>query len=124
MKDKAEAILERMARERGDFVMQGWRRQLAERDPEFMELWHNLINYALVKERALPRKYKEIIAVVMDALTGYNPGLKIHARAALESGATEEELLEALEMASCLGIHYVSIPMPAFVEAAEEFKEK
>jgi len=77
----------------------------------------------LIKERALSRQVKEIIAIVMDAMTGYEEGLRIHTRLALEVGVTEEEILEALEVASLLGLHNISIPLPAAMEECDNFKK-
>jgi AhpD family alkylhydroperoxidase len=120
---KAKDILARMERDRGTVIMQPWRSILSQRDPEFMERWHELIMYTLIKERALSRQVKEIIAIVMDAMTGYEEGLRIHTRLALEVGVTEEEILEALEVASLLGLHNISIPLPAAMEECDNFKK-
>ena len=45
---------------------------------------------------ALPKKFKEILFVVMDAIVGNVEGGKAHAKAAVRSGATIREIAEAL----------------------------
>ncbi|MFC1983093.1 carboxymuconolactone decarboxylase family protein [Chloroflexota bacterium] len=61
-----------------------------------MELIHSSTMHVL-KDGALPRKIKEIICICVDAIQLYEPGVRIHTRNALKLGATEEEIIEALE---------------------------
>ncbi len=44
-------------------------------------------------------------------------------RNALKLGATEEEIIEALEAAIMPGIHYLSVLLPAIVEEVEGYKQ-
>ena len=48
---------------------------------------------------ALPQKYKYLIAMVLDATHGADEGVKNLAQAALNAGATKEEIAEALRVA-------------------------
>ena len=120
MEDKAEELIKRMEQERGFTRL--WRKQLAERDPTFMELYHNAAVHVF-RDGALPRKTKELICICADALQLYEPGVRIHVRNALELGATEEEIIEALETAIMPGIHYLSALLPAIVEEVEDHKK-
>ena len=120
MEKRVEELLKRIERDRG--FARKWHPMLAQRDFEFTETWHDLVMHALYKERVLPRKVKELICVVMDAITYYEQGLRIHVRGALEHGATEEEILEALELCSILGSHYMSVHLPAFVDEVQKFE--
>ena len=52
----------------------------------------------------------------------YEYGLRIHVRGALEHGATEEEILEALELSSVVGYHAMTVHLPAFEEEVQKFK--
>ncbi|MFC1983392.1 carboxymuconolactone decarboxylase family protein [Chloroflexota bacterium] len=120
MNEKAKELIERMEGERGFGRL--WRRLLAERDPEFMELIHSSTMHVL-KDGALPRKVKEIICICIDAIQFYEPGVRIHTRNALKLGVTEEEILEALEATILPGIHYLTVPLPAVIDEAEKYKK-
>jgi AhpD family alkylhydroperoxidase len=121
MEERAKKLIEKIEKERG-FVMP-WRRMLVERDPEYLELYHKLAMYCFKEKKALPLKFKEIIAIAVDAVTFYETGLRAHVRNALAAGATEEEILEALELTTLLGVHSMSGHLPALVEEVAKFKE-
>jgi AhpD family alkylhydroperoxidase len=116
MEDKTRELIERMEKERGFGRL--WRKLLAERDPVFMELYHNTSMHVF-RDGALSRKMKEIICICADALQLYEPGVRIHTRNALKLGATEQEIIEALEAAILPGIHYLSVLLPAIVDEVE-----
>jgi len=120
MEDKAKELIKRMESERGFARL--WRKQLAERDPTFMELYHKAATHVF-RDGALPRKTKELICICADALQLYEPGVRIHVRNALELGATEEEIIEALEAAIMPVIHYLSALLPAIVEEVEDYRK-
>jgi alkylhydroperoxidase/carboxymuconolactone decarboxylase family protein YurZ len=69
----------------------------------------------------LPRKTVELISVALNAAcTNLNPdGTRRHIRAALEAGATRDEILMALKMASVLAIHSCSLGAPILLEEAK-----
>jgi len=48
---------------------------------------------------ALPRKFKLLIAMALDASLGAAPGVQALARQALAAGATKEEILESVRVA-------------------------
>ena len=66
----------------------------------------------------LPRKTVELISVALSAAcTNLNPeGTRRHIRAALEAGATRDEILMVLKMASVLAIHSCSLGAPILLE--------
>jgi alkylhydroperoxidase/carboxymuconolactone decarboxylase family protein YurZ len=68
----------------------------------------------------LPRKFIELVAVAMNAAcTNLNPeGTRRHIRAALAAGATRDEVLMVLKMASLLAIHSCSHGAPFLLEEA------
>lgn len=103
---KASELIEKIDKERG--FSRPWRKLLADRDPRYMELYHQAFVHVMSEKKALPRKVKEIILICLDAATSYEPGFKIHVRGALEAGATEEEIIEALEVTCLIGIHHLS----------------
>jgi alkylhydroperoxidase/carboxymuconolactone decarboxylase family protein YurZ len=68
----------------------------------------------------LPRKSVELIAVALNAgRTNLNPaGMRSHVRAALEAGATRDEVLAVLKMASLVSIDSCSLGAPILLEEA------
>ena len=118
---KTKAIIDRIERERG-FVRE-WPRLLAERDPDFMECLHNVTTHALHKRSALPRKFKEILLISINAFNFYEYGFRVHVRSALKEGATEDEILDALEIVGVLNVHGLSSMLPVLVEEVEKFKQ-
>ncbi len=118
--EKAKKLIQKMESERGFGRL--WRKQLAEADPDFMELYHKAAMHVF-QDGALPRKTKELICICADALQLYEPGVRIHVRNALELGATKEEIVEALEAAIMPGIHYLSVVLPAIVEEVEGYEK-
>ena len=69
---------------------------------------------------ALDRKTVELISVSINAAcTNLNPdGTRRHIRQALDAGATRDELLMVLKMASLLSIHTCSLGAPILLEEA------
>lgn len=67
-------------------------------DPKLLELVNNTHDLALA-DGALPRKVKLLIAMVLDAVHGASEGVQSIAREAIKTGATREEIAEALRVA-------------------------
>ncbi|RSE86000.1 carboxymuconolactone decarboxylase family protein [Achromobacter denitrificans] len=91
--------------------------QLRALDPEFMEAY---LAFRSVPQRngPLPQKYKELILVAINAATThlYAPGVRRHMRNALNAGATREELLEAIQLTTVMGIHSCNLAIPILME--------
>mgnify|MGYP001110046657 CR=1 FL=1 len=68
-------------------------------DPELFKLVENTNRFALA-DGALPRKFKLLIAMALDASLGAVQGVKMLAQAAMRSGATREEIVEAVRVAN------------------------
>jgi alkylhydroperoxidase/carboxymuconolactone decarboxylase family protein YurZ len=90
-------------------------------DPEFMRAY---LNFSAVpwKKNHLDDKTKEFMYIAVDAAAThlYVPGIRAHIRKALEFGATTQEIMEVLELASTLGIHAMNIGVPILVQVLEE----
>jgi len=73
------------------------------------------------QSRVLPRKTVELVGVALNAAcTNLNPeGTRRHIRAALQSGATRDEILMVLKMASLMSIHSCSLGAPILLEEAK-----
>lgn len=94
---------------------------LLELSPDFFEAY---LNFSSVPWRTglLAPKIKELIYVAIDAATThlYAPGTRIHMRNALGYGATKEEIMEVLQLTSALGIHAMSVGVPALIAEMQE----
>ena len=68
----------------------------------------------------LPRKFIELVSVGLNAAcTNLNPdGTRRHIRAALDAGATRDEILFVLKCASVMSIHSCSLGAPILLEEA------
>ena len=82
-------------------------------DPDFFEAY---AQFAAIPWDAghLEPKVKELVLCALDAAAThlYRPGVKTHMRNALRHGATQEEIMEVLEIASVIGIHGALIAAP------------
>jgi alkylhydroperoxidase/carboxymuconolactone decarboxylase family protein YurZ len=69
----------------------------------------------------LPRKLVELISLAVNsACTNLNPdGARRHIRGALDAGASREEIVAILKMASLLSIHTCSLGAPILLEEAK-----
>ena len=53
-------------------------------------------------DEAIPKKYKELIAIAVALTTQCVYCIELHRQGALQAGATEEELVEAVHVATAL----------------------
>lgn len=96
-RDERQAYLDEMVRARG-YVLD-YHRVLAEQDFDALRSFNTLIENVYLKERTLDRKTKELIFVASLTVMRSEKGhIKSHVKAALDAGATEAEILEALEL--------------------------
>jgi len=73
------------------------------------------------RDGVLTRKFVELVSVALNAAcTNLNPdGTRRHIRKALEAGATRDEVLTVLKMASVMSIHSCSLGAPILLEEAK-----
>ena len=93
---------------------------LREWDPEWAETCAKMTTNPWTSG-VLPRKTVELISVALNAAcTNLNPeGTRRHIRSALRAGASREEILMVLKMASVLAIHSCSLGAPILLEEAQ-----
>ncbi|MCZ4535944.1 NAD(P)-binding domain-containing protein [Gordonia terrae] len=74
------------------------------------------------RKNHLDAKTKELIYLAVDAAATHlhSPGVRQHVRAALDRGATPDEIMETIELTTTLGIHAMNIGVPLLVEVLEE----
>ncbi len=76
-------------------------KNIGESAPESMQAFKAFDELAL-KEGAIPKKYKELIALAVALTTQCSYCLEVHRKAAIKAGATNEELAETVFIASAL----------------------
>jgi AhpD family alkylhydroperoxidase len=103
MSETPKETAERLARDRG-YTYPEWE-YLAERDPVFLDAYNRLSGLGLLhagvpqEGKALPAKYRELVAIAAMIGQARMWGVKAHMERALAVGCTEQEILEALEAA-------------------------
>ena len=85
-------------------------------DPELLTLVRNTNTFALA-DGALPRKFKFLIAMALDASHGAVRGVRSLAEQAMKAGATREEIAETMRV-----VQYIS-GVGSVYTAADAFKE-
>ncbi|MQA09669.1 MAG: gamma-carboxymuconolactone decarboxylase [Pseudonocardiaceae bacterium] len=122
--ERQAALKDEFIKKRGTWG-QSWE-SILRLDPDFLESY---LRFSTVPWRSGPDgtgylepKVKEFIYIAADAAAThlYEPGIRQHVRAAIEQGATADELMEVLELASTLGIHACNIGVPLLLEVLEE----
>ncbi|MCL6443943.1 MAG: carboxymuconolactone decarboxylase family protein [Alicyclobacillus sp.] len=86
-------------------------------DPDFFEAYIHFSGVPWVSG-VLEPKVKEFIYTAFDVAAThlYESGLRQHIRNAIGYGATKEELMEVIELASTLGIHACNVGVPILLE--------
>src|SRR6516225_9884003 len=94
--------------------------KLLEWDPSWTRACVKMTTDPWARE-VLPRKLIELVGVALNAAcTNLNPdGTRRHIRAALDAGATRDEILTILKMASVMSIHSCSLGAPILLEEAK-----
>ena len=94
--------------------------QLREWDPAWAETCTRMVTNPWQSD-VLPRKLVELIGIALNAAcTNLNPeGTRRHIRRALDAGATRDEILMILKMASVMSIHSCSLGAPILLEEAK-----
>lgn len=72
---------------------------LAERHPEFLDGYNRMFTAAMNEESPLPGYVRELLVMALDIAVGARPEVaRGHARKAIELGATEAQVLAAIEL--------------------------
>jgi alkylhydroperoxidase/carboxymuconolactone decarboxylase family protein YurZ len=71
--------------------------------------------------RADEKQVKELIYCAFDVAAThlYQPGLKLHIKNALGYGASPEEIMEVLELATLLSVHTLEVATPILEQYAQ-----
>lgn len=89
-------------------------------DPDFFEAYAEFAAIPMNRSTLEP-KVKELVLCALDAAAThlYRPGMKTHMRNALRHGATQDEIMEVLELVSVIGIHGALIATPMLEQTFE-----
>ncbi|GAA4239787.1 hypothetical protein GCM10022254_61610 [Actinomadura meridiana] len=81
-------------------------------DPEFFAACVELVNAP--RHSTLDAKTRELVALAVNSAVTHlhEPAVRRHIRAALDEGATREEILETFQLVAVLGIHAASTGFP------------
>ena len=91
--------------------------EMLELDPDLFETY-TAFSSVPWKSGTLSPKVKELVYIAFDTAAThlYMPGLKLHIENAIGYGATAQEILEVMEIASVIGIHAATTAVPILVE--------
>jgi alkylhydroperoxidase/carboxymuconolactone decarboxylase family protein YurZ len=114
--DERRAALKTEFTEKRGYWHQFWHEILV-LDPDFFESYIHFSSVPWVTGTLEP-KIKELIYTAFDvsATHLYEPGLRLHIKNAIGYGATKEEILEVMELASVIGIHSCMVGVPMLLE--------
>ncbi len=85
-------------------------------DPELLKLVQNT-NALAMADGALPRKFKFLVAMALDASQGAAEGVRSLAQQSMKAGATKEEIVETIRVAQYIcGVGSVYTAAQAFKE--------
>ncbi len=95
--DEKQAYIDGMAQRRG-YVL-GYHKALAEADFEALKAADELVGAVYTQPRLLDRKTKELLfCATLTAMRAGKGHLQSHIRAAMQHGASAQEVLEAIEI--------------------------
>jgi alkylhydroperoxidase/carboxymuconolactone decarboxylase family protein YurZ len=92
--------------------------------PRFFDA-HERLGSVPREQGVLGQKVRELIYIALDASTTHlwASGVKTHIRAALQHGATVNEIVEVLELTSMLGTQSVTFGLPILMEEVVKFNQ-
>lgn len=116
MSDEGRDLLDLMRSQRGGKSMV-MHEILAARDPSFLLGYHHIFNAAQSDTQGLPGWVRELLVMALDLAVGVNPNVvRAHARKAISQGATEAQVLGAIELAALVMAGKALSFLPAIFE--------
>ena len=116
--EKSQAVMEELKEIRGGELLP-FHRKLAN-DAQLLDAFKNVFVSCNRGDNVIPKKYRELMIMMMGCSRGVATTIKVHGNKALEEGATVQEVAEALRIV--LMICGVSAVIPA-AELFEELEE-
>lgn len=93
---RANEILEQLKEARGGSVMTSHRTM--GNDPNLINMFLQQYVSCNKKDINIPRKYRELIVMAIGMATGTETTIKVHAKLALDNGATIDEIFEVIRI--------------------------
>ena len=93
---RSQEILKELKEARGGSVMNSHR--VMGNDPNLINMFLQQYVNCNKKDINIPRKYRELIVMVIGMATGTETTMKVHSRLALENGATLDEVFEVIRI--------------------------
>jgi alkylhydroperoxidase/carboxymuconolactone decarboxylase family protein YurZ len=89
--------------------------------PDYFEAYSKLSSVPW-KTGTLSPKVKELLYIAIDSSIThmYEPGLRVHIRNAVRHGATRDEIMEVYQLTSSIGVHAVTMGVPALLDAMQQ----
>ncbi len=94
-----------------------WAETVSQIMPELLGPWME-IRSKVIADGALPRKVKELFLLGINLVRRYPSGIESHTKGALDAGATQEEVMEAIATA------ILSSAAPAMYNGPRALKEE
>lgn len=116
--NKAKLLLGELKAKRGGSLVD-FHKKIAN-DPALLQAFSQQYDICNKELNHLPRKYRELIILALGCAFKTPTTINVHARLALENGATIEEIGETLRLVFFLGGANCLIPAAEIFEAVEE----
>lgn len=116
--EKSRAVMAELKEIRGGNLLP-FHRRLAN-DPQLLSAFERMFVSCNRGENMIPKKYRELMIMLMGCSRGVETTIRVHGNKALEEGATIQEVGEALRIAMLIcGVSAV-IPAASLFEELEE----
>lgn len=94
--ERSIAILEELKDARGGKLLDSHR--VMGNDPNLINMFLQQYVNCNKKDISIPKKYRELIVMAIGMATGTETTMKVHAKIALENGATIDEIFEVIRI--------------------------
>lgn len=94
--ERSVEILSKLKEARGGSVMDSQR--VMGNDPNLVNMFLEQYVNCNKKDIEIPRKYRELIVMAVGMATGTDTTMKVHAKLAIEHGATIDEIFEVIRI--------------------------
>lgn len=94
--ERSLQILEELKEARGGSLLDSHR--VMGNDPNLINMFLQQYVNCNKKDISIPKKYRELIVMAIGMATGTDTTMKVHARIAMENGATVDEIFEIIRI--------------------------
>lgn len=94
--ERSLQILEELKDARGGSLLDS--HQVMGNDPNLINMFLQQYVNCNKKDISIPQKYRELIVMAIGMATGTDTTMKVHARIAMENGATVDEIFEVIRI--------------------------